>query len=140
MTGMQVNPNTPQQFQYTNDLIHVDIEGIVRGMGVRQLFLMDPYDQEGSVSVLDACMKLTGLRVVIARRECAIQAQRRKIKYARVSIDAAKCVNCKRCIAVTGCSALLPGSRQVSIDTAACIGCGLCGTVCTKAAITKEDM
>lgn len=138
MTGMQVNPNTPQSFQYTDELHHVDIEGIVRGMGVQQLFFMDPYDQTESVGVLDECMKRTGLRVVIARRECAIQAARRHVKYAKVTIRPEKCINCKRCIAVTGCSALIPQGTHVSINASACIGCGLCQTVCPKDAIEKE--
>lgn len=140
MTGMQVNPNTPQQFQYTSQLRHVDIEGIVRGMGVQQLFFMDPYDQAESVSVLDECMKRTGLRVVIARRECAIQAGRRYVKYAKININPEKCINCKRCIAETGCSAMVPAQSCVSIDAAACIGCSLCQTVCPKDAIEKEQM
>jgi TPP-dependent indolepyruvate ferredoxin oxidoreductase alpha subunit len=42
-----------------------------------------------------------GLKVIVARRECAIQSNRRKVKYAKMSVDADKCVNCKICINVT---------------------------------------
>ncbi|MCX6094714.1 MAG: 4Fe-4S binding protein, partial [Candidatus Bipolaricaulota bacterium] len=46
-----------------------------------------------------------GVKVVLARRECAIQARRRGVAGA-IAFDEAKCVLCKRCLKVTGCPAL----------------------------------
>lgn len=137
MTGMQVNPNTDQDFQYQG-LNRVDLFEIVKGMGVKNLFLADPFDQKTYVEILDKCLVLKGLKVVVARRECAIQTNRRRIKYARMSVDNNLCIGCKSCIAVTGCSAITFTDNVISIDSGLCNGCGLCLVACPKNAIIRE--
>ncbi len=139
MTGMQVNPNTEQQFQYGTDT-QVDVFGIVKGMGIEHLWLADPYDHKGMTAILDECLKIKGLKVVVARRECAIQANRRGVKYGKISIDNEKCIRCKACIGTTGCMALKFEDNQIKIDPAFCNGCGLCTFTCPKKAIIKEEI
>ena len=139
MTGMQVNPNTEKQFQYGDDN-HVDVFDIVKGMGVEHLWLADPYDHVGMTKILDECLTIKGLKVVVARRECAIQANRRGIKYAKMSVDDAKCIRCKSCINITGCMALKFEDNQIKIDTALCNGCGLCTYTCPKKAFIREEI
>ncbi len=137
MTGMQVNPNTAQEFQ-RGDWKHIDLVNVVKGMGVDNLFVVDPFDQKEIVATLDKCLSIKGLKVVVSRRECAIQSNRRKIKYAKMSVDADKCINCKICINTTGCPALSLGETHVNIDPNACNGCSLCAQSCPKGAIIKE--
>jgi indolepyruvate ferredoxin oxidoreductase alpha subunit len=139
MTGMQVNPNTEHQFQREGD-VNIDLVNVIKGMGVKHFYLTDPYDLAGMTKVLDECLTIKGLKVVVARRECAIEAGRRNVKYAKVHVDEDKCINCKICISTTGCSALIPGEKYVRIDPAACNGCSLCAQVCPKKAIIKEEL
>ena len=139
MTGMQVNPNTDSQFQRPGE-VYVDLVEVVKHMGVRHFYVTDPYDVAGMTKVLDECLGIQGLKVVVARRECAIQANRRKVKYANMHVAADKCINCNVCINTTGCSALLPGEKQVRIDANACNGCSICAQVCPKKAIVKEGI
>lgn len=139
MTGMQINPNTAAEFQREGD-VHIDLVNVVRGMGVEHFYVTDPYDVGGMTKVLDECLTIKGLKVVVARRECAIQAGRRKVKYAKMHVDTDKCINCNVCIAKTGCSALIPGDKHVSIDPAACNGCSICSQVCPKKAIIREEV
>ncbi len=137
MTGMQVNPGTAETFQAQGDR-RVDIAPIVRAIGVDHFYEMDPFDYEGSIAILREAIAAPGVKVVLARQECAIQAQRRGLKAGKVTVLADKCTLCKRCIIVTGCPALTLGEEAVEIDPALCYGCGLCAAVCPFDALLWE--
>lgn len=137
MTGMQVNPGTNEDFQkpgYQN----LDLVKVVQGLGVEQLFVVDPYDLEETTKAIQDAMQLPGVKVVLPRRECAIQANRRKIKYSTISVDTEKCNKCKICINTTGCAAISLGEESIIIDPAQCNGCGICAQVCPRSAIVRE--
>ncbi|MEN6470723.1 MAG: thiamine pyrophosphate-dependent enzyme [Clostridiaceae bacterium] len=137
MTGMQENPNTKTEFQ-KRGCRSIDLEAMVRAMGVDHLTVVDPYDQPATTqAVIDALAK-KGVKVILARRECAIQSNRRGIKYNHVHVNKEKCVLCKTCIRITGCPALSLGEGAVEIDQSLCNGCTLCLQTCPKAAIEKE--
>jgi len=137
MTGMQVNPNTAQEFQ-NGEWQNVDLVELLRGTGVSQIYVTDPFDQIDMTRVLGACLAQKGVKIVVARRECAIQSNRRGVIYARMRVDPAKCIDCRACIRITGCPALSAAEGHVEIDQSVCNGCGLCSTVCPKGAIGKE--
>ncbi|MEG1997301.1 MAG: thiamine pyrophosphate-dependent enzyme, partial [Clostridiales bacterium] len=139
MTGMQVNANTAVEYQQNDHKTRVDVVDVVKGLGVKQLFIVDPYDLDAMTNTLVEAAKLPGVKVVVARRECAIQAGRRKIKYGVTNIDQDKCVNCKICINTTGCPGLVFDGKKVFIDHGQCNGCGICTFVCPKKAIIKEE-
>ena len=138
-TGMQVNANTDKAFQQNDTKVRVDIVEIIKGLGVKQLWVADPYDVPGMTATLMEAIQKPGVKVIVSRRECAIQAGRRKIRYGTVSIDQDKCIRCKACIERTGCSGLDWDGERVSIVKSQCIGCGVCMSVCPKQAIVKED-
>ena len=105
MTGMQVNPGTANAFQDHGQ--RIDLEQVIRGLGPDDVFVVDPYDLKGTTSALIECLgSPEGVHVVLAQRECAIQARRRGVVAGRVVVDPEKCVLCKKCIQVTGCPAL----------------------------------
>ncbi|MEA5059249.1 MAG: hypothetical protein EOM66_01690 [Clostridia bacterium] len=139
MTGMQVNPNTQQAFQYPA-LHNVDILGILQGMGIKHLFVADPFAQAEFVDILGQCLKIKGFKVILARRECAIQSNRRGVKYGRMTVDSEKCIQCNLCIKTTGCPAITMGKNCIEINSSICTGCGLCAGVCPKQAIVKEEI
>lgn len=139
MTGMQVNANTAPEFQQNANKKRIDVVNIVKGLGVEQLFIVDPYDLDAVTETLVKAAQLPGVKVVVTRRECAIQANRRKIKYGKTHVDQEKCINCKICINTTGCPALVFDGEKVFIDHAQCNGCGICTYVCPKDAIIKEE-
>ena len=152
MTGMQVNPGTDQERQ--GDGRRVDIEAVVRGLGPDSVALVDPYDLEATTSAISAAIGSDGVDVVIAQRECAIQASRRRIRYGSVRVDPDACILCKKCLRETGCPALSlpvaekePGEpsveaspvvRAIEVDPALCNGCGICVGFCPTSAIRKE--
>lgn len=136
MTGMQANPGTAADGQSCRP---VDIAKIIPALGVEAFAVCDPYDLKRMSAVLTEMLGKPGVKVVLARRECAIQAGRRKVRYSKVSIDPSKCVKCRLCISKTGCPALKFSGGAVSIDAKQCNGCGICSNFCNVGAIKKED-
>ena len=138
MTGMQVNAGTASEYQPSGS--RVDIANIVRALGVEQFRIADPYDLPAITKDIYELLQLGGVKVLLARRECAIQAGRRKVKYGAVHIDETKCTRCKACILKSGCPALVFDGSRVSVDRAQCNGCGVCQSLCAFSAIVKEDV
>jgi indolepyruvate ferredoxin oxidoreductase alpha subunit len=134
MTGMQVNPGTGAAFQAPASQ-RVDIAAIIPALGVEHFYTIDPYDLPGATETIRHAITLPGVKVVLARRECAIQAGRRGERAGTVTVDAEKCNLCKLCIITTGCAALSIVGDVVAIDPALCFGCGLCAEACKRDAI-----
>ncbi|MCK5828339.1 4Fe-4S binding protein, partial [Candidatus Bipolaricaulota bacterium] len=105
MTGMQVNAGTEAAFQAEGR--RVDIEAVIRGLGPDRVDVVDPFDLEAMTEILTSCLaEPTGVNVVLAQQECAIQAKRRGIVVGHTTIDPDKCILCKKCLRITGCPAL----------------------------------
>ncbi|MEG1773076.1 MAG: indolepyruvate ferredoxin oxidoreductase subunit alpha [Clostridia bacterium] len=138
MTGMQVNANTDGAFQQDDGKIRIDIARLIPALGVEEFSVVDPYDVNAMTNAILDSFKKDGVKVILSRRECAIQAGRRKIKYGIMSVDSTKCVGCKLCVIKSGCPALVFNGNKVSIDQKTCNGCGICKSLCNFNAISKE--
>jgi len=136
MTGMQVNPGTAGAFQSGGQ--QVDIAKIIPALGVEHFVEIDPFDLDGSAAAIQEALTLPGVKVVLARQECAIQSARYSKQTRFVRVDAEKCNLCKLCIIQTGCPAIDIGEDTIVIDPSLCDGCGLCAEVCNLDAIVKE--
>jgi indolepyruvate ferredoxin oxidoreductase alpha subunit len=136
MTGMQTNPSTETDFQ-PSDGRQVDLAELIPAMGVDHFFVVDPFELEEATAVVEEALGLPGVKVILARQECAIQAQRRGLKAGTVVVDAEACTVCRRCITLTGCPAITLGEETVVIDGGLCYGCGLCAQVCPFDAIER---
>ena len=136
MTGMQVNPGTGASFQKAGSHT-VDIARLVPALGVEQFFVIDPYDLAESTATIEKALTLPGVKVVLARRECAIQALRRGERAGTMTVNTERCNLCKQCIAITGCAAISLGEKAITIDPSLCSGCGLCAAACSRDAIAK---
>ncbi len=138
MTGMQVNPGTEDAFQHEGR--RIDLEAVLRGFGPDRLDVVDPYDLERLTSVLADGLDAPGVKVVLAQRECAIQARRRGAVAGHTEVQADQCVLCKRCLKITGCPALSisPDGTSMTIDQSLCNGCGLCARFCPTGALTHS--
>ena len=105
MTGMQVNPGTAETEQKGGR--RIDLAELIPALGVDRFAIVDPYDLAETTAILTEFLKVpSGVRVLLSRRECAIQARRRGPAAGTVQLDAAKCVLCKQCLRTTGCPAL----------------------------------
>ncbi|MFA4646821.1 indolepyruvate ferredoxin oxidoreductase subunit alpha [Pyrococcus kukulkanii] len=136
MTGHQPHPGTGgsetgRKFQ------EIDIEALVRAIGVKYVKTVDPYDLKATKEAIKEAMKVKGPAVIIAKRECVIPVIRRgEIGEIPVVIED-KCTGCKACILLTGCPALVYDlrTRKVRIDNLICTGCGICNQICPFDAI-----
>jgi indolepyruvate ferredoxin oxidoreductase alpha subunit len=141
MTGFQVNPGTEERFQSAGSS-RVDIEGIVRGMGIEQVQVLAPFQQEPAVDSIAAALGKPGVKVLISRQECALTVARREPVSRIFQIDPEKCTFCRSCLRETGCPALavraVGEKSKMSIDPEACTGCGLCFTCCRFDAIHEQ--
>lgn len=134
MTGFQVNPGTPYQSSYRV----VSIENIVKGIGITPV-VVDPYNLDETVDAIYDSIKKIGIKVIIAKRECALQSMRRIGKVGEVKVDPDTCIGCMICVNTLACSSLLIDydNKKVHIDQLTCNGCGLCVEVCPTDAIKK---
>lgn len=139
MTGMQINPGTSASFQPPGGQ-RVDIAKIIPALGVEHFFIVDPFDYAQTTKVIQECLALDGVKVVLARQECAIQAQRRGEQKGIMRILPEKCNLCSLCLLATGCPAIDLGEEAVVIDPALCYGCGLCAEVCNREALLMEEI
>ncbi|MEM0127876.1 MAG: thiamine pyrophosphate-dependent enzyme, partial [Thermoplasmatales archaeon] len=122
MTGGQPTPETSDGFR------KVDIEKVVRGIGVENVFVIDPYDLRKSLDTFRKALDSDDLSVIISRRECALEADRKKTasetRYFFVNQD--KCKLCYNCVRNFSCAAFYIKDKNVFIDPELCDGCGVC--------------
>ncbi|MBS3785109.1 MAG: 4Fe-4S binding protein [Anaerolineae bacterium] len=107
-------------------------------MGVEHFFVIDPFQLDEATAAVEKALELPGVKVILSRQECAIQAQRRGIKAGAAEVDVEACTLCRKCIIITGCPAISLGEDAIVIDEALCYGCGLCAQVCPFDAIERE--
>jgi indolepyruvate ferredoxin oxidoreductase alpha subunit len=134
MTGMQVNPGTAEAFQQPGSH-RVDITRVIPALGVEHFYVVDPFDLDDSSAVIQKCLTLPGVKVVLARQECTIQAIRQGLQAGQVRVKPENCNLCELCIIQTGCPAIDVGQDTIVIDPTLCYGCGLCAQVCHRDAI-----
>jgi indolepyruvate ferredoxin oxidoreductase, alpha subunit len=128
MTGMQVNPGTDESFQQQGNT-KIDLAKIIPNLGVEHFFIVDPFKLDEHVEILEKAINLPGVKVILSRQECSIQALRRGVRVGEVKVTD-KCTLCKRCVTITGCPAISLGEEAIVIDEVLCNGCGLCAQVC----------
>ena len=146
MTGHQQNPGTG--FTVKMEPAHaINIEELVRAIGIKHVKVIDPNDLKAVDEALDAFMDLDEPSVIITRWPCVLK----KFSDADLSewpglfrskdfVQEDKCIGCKKC-QQTGCPALLfdKEKKKVHIDRANCVGCDVCVQVCPTKAIVKEE-
>jgi indolepyruvate ferredoxin oxidoreductase alpha subunit len=136
MTGMQVNPGTAESEQKGGR--RIDLAELIPALGVDRFAVSDPFDLAATTKILTEFLKEpAGVRVLLARQECAIQARRRGASGGAIQLDVAKCILCKQCIKTTGCPSLSLADGKIAVDVSLCNGCGVCAAVCPTAALTR---
>ncbi len=140
MTGHQPNPGTGRDFGgiKTEPL---DIESIVRGLGVKSVASVDPYDVKTTRKVVRDALEFDGIAVVIAKRACPLELKKEKmLEVKRCEINTEKCVKCYTCLNTIACPALIKTKDgSISVDVVQCIGCGMCANVCPKGALEVKE-
>ncbi|NTU70834.1 MAG: 4Fe-4S binding protein [Coriobacteriia bacterium] len=127
MTGHQGNPINGITLQ-KRDSHEVDLEGLVRALGVPRVRVVDPQDFEATRSALEEEIDAEELSVVIYKAPCALLIKEKQDPYAVIE---EACTKCGVCIKL-GCPAI--GKDEMTsrayVDTSVCVGCGQCVQVC----------
>lgn len=130
MTGHQPHPGTGKTAAGA-PAGKVDIEKIVRGLGVEHVEVVNPLDFQAMLDAAEKAMHYKGPSVIIARAPCAIRTP----KTSAYSIDKELCTECELCITELGCPGIIK-LNGVEINDS-CNGCGLCRTICPSEAIKE---
>lgn len=140
MTGQQQNPGSgiTLQGQPTHK---IDIESVVRGMGVQDVFVVEAFDERAVEKTLKRALAIKDRpSVVISKGPCVfLPTYPPKFTYAVNE----KCNGCSMCFRV-GCPAIFKGEIDTTtkqpkalIDPLLCVGCDICAQVCPHAAIER---
>lgn len=150
MTGFQPSLTTenqspkqgPQGESRTQEAKRFSIEAAVRGLGVREVYSIDPFDEEAARAALEQARKGSGVNVVICHSPCLVYQRRvaRGERRAPFTIDEELCNACSLCIRLLGCPAILAADGRYTIDQDLCDGCALCAHVCQRGAIVPATV
>lgn len=137
MTGHQDNPGTGKTLM-GEETQKVDIENVVKGLGVKNVKVVDTYDLEEVDKTIKEEVKKDELSVIIARRPCMLIPEMKKKKFDKYQVDETKCTGCQMCVKL-GCPAISfdKTEKKAKINYDLCVGCSLCFQVCKFNAINK---
>ena len=133
MIGHQPHPGTGRNMM-GNAVEKVSIEKVLEGIGVRKILTVDPLNLDEAVYAVEQCAEEKGVRAIVFRSPCVAITK----PQGKCAVEAAKCVNCRKCIREIGCPALTTADGAVTIDRNLCTGCGLCSHICPVHAIGGE--
>ncbi len=144
MTGGQEHPGTGVTLQGETTR-KIDIESVVRAMGVEDLWVVDAMDVEGVEQAIREAVAIDDRpTVVIVNGECVFVPTftRRPV----VAVDEDVCNGCGFCFRV-GCPAILKSDQidektkrpKAEIDPLLCTGCTVCLQVCPRGAIYETQ-
>ncbi len=134
MTGRQGNPFNGETLQ-GRESREMDLEGIVRALGVEDVRVIDPHNALEVRQNLKSAFASDELSVLIFRAPCVLLTRQVEPAFEVSS----KCTGCGVC-ATLGCPAIArdPEIGLASIDATLCIGCGQCAQYCGFGAIVRE--
>ena len=155
MTGAQNNPGTGITL-LNEETTSIDIENLVRALGVKRVRVIDPYDLGETLAALKEEAEFKGPSVLITKRPC-IQIMRGAPEQI-FEVNGDECIGCTMCLKL-GCPAIAQSDdevvkktttrtgkvrtkvlRQSIIDPTLCTGCSMCEQVCKPGAIRVKKM
>ncbi len=135
MTGHQPHPGVEMERLGLSGYGRVNIEELVRALGVEHVSVIKPFKVRKSVETIKEALEFKGVSVVIAQEPCILFARSIKLKKARPFEVTSKCTDHKECINGIACPSFYIEEGRVKIDADTCVGCALCAQICPDNAI-----
>ncbi len=133
MTGHQPNPGMAQE-ALGDTALHLDIEAIVRGMGVTRFARVKAFNLKGVMAALEEMKNEKGVRVLLAEEPCALYARRQFKKGAtQVAEVKEQGEEALRCLDTLACPAFYRDGDNLAVDESLCSGCMVCLQVAPRA-------
>lgn len=146
---------TGHQNDVLRHLINQDfsIEKICKAFGVPWLKIEDSYNPKRLTRSIEEALITKGLKVIIIKRECGLQAHRWRMSQIReieakgekvqeILYHITGCQVCHECSRILSCPAIrrveINGIETMQIDDDRCIRCGVCYEICPNKAIHKS--
>jgi len=144
MTGQQPHPGTVPQ-EGDESVQPLNLEDVLRGLGVKDITVIDPYDVKNASRILKEALARQGLGVIISRRACALYWDRQKRKKGEPivpnHVDKAICNRYYACIREFFCPAIsIDDDGKAVIARELCDGCMVCAKLCPVNAIKSTGM
>ena len=130
MTGHQPHPGTGRTVM-GQVVEKVSIEKVLRAIGMKTVEMVDPLDYETARDTIKRVAEEPGVKAVIFRSPCIAITK----PVGHSTVDAGKCIGCRKCIRELGCPALILKDEKAFIDKSLCTGCTLCEQICPVGAI-----
>ncbi|MHC5006467.1 MAG: thiamine pyrophosphate-dependent enzyme, partial [Planctomycetota bacterium] len=105
MTGDQ-SPKSPAAPE--SPAPRFSIEATVRGLGVKEIHSVNPFDDQETIAALRKARQGTGVNVIVCHAPCAVQESKQKAVAERtpVEVDQEVCNACSLCVRLLGCPAI----------------------------------
>ena len=130
MTGHQQNPLTGYNIK-GDPAGKIDLEALVRSMGINRVRVVDPYDLEAVDKAIKEELAAPEPSVIISRRPCTL------LKYVKhdapLKVNTDKCVGCRMCMKI-GCPSISIKDGKAHVDDTLCVGCKVCSQLCKTGA------
>ncbi len=144
MTGQQPNPGSDIDAggRAARPMV---IENVLRGFGLEDITVVDPYDVKNAVGPMKEAFSRKGPNVIISRRACALHADRLKRRRGEtISSNAVDKEACRRpytCIRDFYCPAISidDGDRKAVISKELCDRCDVCAKLCPFGSIRERE-
>ena len=137
MTGHQEHPGTGHTLK-GDEAPAVDLEGLIRAVGVEHVEVVDPWDLEATESAVKSGLAFAGPAVVIARRHCNLLPAEKAAARSKFQVDPDECILCEECFD-TGCPAIVWQEEMPFIRQWECAGCSWCAQICPSEAINVVE-
>lgn len=140
MTGQQPNPGSDWGAAPVEEL---DIEAVLRGLGAKNVAVIDAFDPKPNVNVIKEALSKPGFSAVISKGPCALYndriKRRNRVPIIPNRVSEEECKTIYACVRDFYCPAIQIDSatRQTHILEDLCNGCGNCGRLCPRAAISS---
>ena len=139
MTGHQPNPGV-QQDVLGNTCVHMDIEGVVKGLGVTRVAKARGYNQKAMQGLLAEMKEESGVRVLIVEEPCVLFARRTlKKDRTRTAYVAEQGTDARHCAETLACQAFRRTGDEIGVDQQLCAGCMVCMQVSTAFKAQKRE-
>lgn len=137
MTGHQDHPGTGKTVK-GEEGVKISIESLVKGIGIKNVFVVDPYDVKNLKEVINREIHRKEPSVIITNRPCVLHKEFKGIQFSPVRVDPELCTSCQICVRL-GCPSISMKDRKALIDEITCTGCGVCLELCPPKAISWVD-
>ncbi len=135
MTGHQPHPGVDMTRFGLDGHKRVDIETLVRALGVEHVSVIKPFKVKKSISTIKEALDYKGVSVIISQEPCILYAKSLKLHKPRAFKVSDRCRDHKDCINSIACPSFFLEDGKVKIDADTCVGCAVCAQICPENAI-----